>query len=56
MSYSLATSIRWKPISRPVSSVHAARRTPSGRIGVSDSASSSTSALRRAKLSAITTS
>src|SRR6478672_1715013 len=43
-------------MSRPVSSRQVARRVPNGWIGVSDSASSSTSALRRARLSTIATS
>src|SRR6201986_5184182 len=43
-------------MSRPVSSRQVASRVPNGWIGVSDSASNSTSALRRARLSTIATS
>ena len=55
-SYSVAMSRLTNPISRPVTSFQARSRSPIGRIGVSDSTSSSMSIFRRLRLSTIVTS
>jgi len=56
LSYSVAMSTFTKPISRPDTSFQARSRSPIGRMGVSDSTSSSMSIFRRLRLSRIVTS